>query len=80
MSIKVKLEDIVEGMEFQFDESNAYLNKNTGKVVLISDEEFQAVEDDEPVENFPEWQRENIKTAKEIEKQIATFLCQISSR
>ena len=37
-AFKVKLEDILDGIEFQTDESTAYLNKTTGKVILISDQ------------------------------------------
>ena len=66
MTIKVNIEDIIHGMEFQSDESASYLNKNTGKVVLITDEEFRALEDNEPIEDFPDFQHENIKTAREI--------------
>ena len=65
MAIRVKLDDIIEGMEFQSDESTSYLNKNTGKVVTISEEEFTAARDDEPIEDFSEW-HEDIRTAKEI--------------
>lgn len=66
MAIRVKLYDIIEGMEFQSDESTSYLNKSTGKVITISEEEFRAVRDEGPIENFPEWQHENIRTAKEM--------------
>ena len=45
MSIRVKLCDIIEGMESQSDESSSYLNKNTGEVVLIGYEEMSAAED-----------------------------------
>ena len=45
MTIRVKLEDIIQGMEFQSDESTSYLNKNTGEVVTISEEEFGAAKD-----------------------------------
>jgi hypothetical protein len=68
MAIRVKLSDIIEGLESQTDESCTFLNKQTGKVVLITDEETRAAEDDEPIEDFPEWQQPLIKIAKEIEK------------
>jgi hypothetical protein len=56
----------MEGMEFQSDETSSYLNKRTGDVVTITDDEFRAAEDDERIEDFPEWQHEKIKTTKEI--------------
>ncbi len=68
MSGQVKLSDIIEGMESQSDEGSAYLNKKTGEVVIILDEEFRAAEDEEPIEDFPEWQCPSIKIAEEILK------------
>lgn len=66
VAITVKLDKIIEGIEFQSDETTSYLNKKTGEVVTITDQEFSAAEDNEPVEQFPEWEHENIKTAKDI--------------
>ncbi len=64
MIIRVNLGDIIEGMGFQSDESTSYVNKSTGKAVTISEEEFRAAGDDEPIDSFPEWQHENIRIAK----------------
>ncbi len=69
MPIFAKLKDIIDGIEvqiFQTEESSSCLNKKTGKVVTITDREFRAAEDDEPIEDFPEWQHENIKIARKI--------------
>ncbi|MBW1741172.1 MAG: hypothetical protein JRJ42_08580 [Deltaproteobacteria bacterium] len=66
MAISAKLDDIIEGMEFQSDETTSYLHKKTGKVVTITAEGFRAAEDDEPIEDFPDWQHKNIRTAKKI--------------
>ena len=66
MQVLVKLGAIVEAMEFQTDESSAYLNRRTGAIVIISDEEFRAVEEGRPVGEYPEWQRESIEVAREI--------------
>lgn len=66
MPVVVKLRAIIDAMEMQSDTMSHYLNKKTGEVILISEEEMEAAESDEPIEEFPEWQRENIKTACEI--------------
>jgi len=66
MATRVKLDDIIEGLEAQSDESYAFLNKQTGKVILISEEEQNAAENNEPIEDFPEWQQDLVKIAKEI--------------
>lgn len=49
---KVRLADIVDGMDMQSDEMTAYLHRPTGRVVPISDEAFRAAEanDEESVE------------------------------
>ena len=61
---KVKLSSIVEGIEFQCDESQSYLNKKTGEVVLIEDEEMRAVESNEDVSEHAGWYIEAIERAK----------------
>ncbi|MGH7801737.1 MAG: UPF0158 family protein [Nitrososphaerales archaeon] len=66
MPIPVKLSEIILGMESQSDEMHSYLDIKTGEVVTVSDEEFSAANNNEPLENFPEWQRENIELAREI--------------
>lgn len=35
-------------------------------MVFVSNEEFRAAEEEEPLERFPEWQRQNIGIAGEI--------------
>ncbi|MBN2475919.1 MAG: GAF domain-containing protein [Pirellulales bacterium] len=66
MSAKVRLSEILEAMEPQSGESSAYLDKRSGKVVVFMDEELRAAEDDEPLDDYPDWQRENIKLAQEM--------------
>jgi hypothetical protein len=66
MTTCVKLDDIIEALEAQSDENCAFLNKNTGEVVLISQEEQNAAENDEPIEDFPEWQQGAVNLMKEI--------------
>ena len=62
----VDLDEIIEGMELQSEEAGHFLNRKTGEVILITDEEFQAAENDQPLEGFPDWQQENILVAREI--------------
>jgi hypothetical protein len=62
----VKLSDIIEGLEFQADESFSYLNTATGAVVSVTTEELRAAENDEPLEDFPDWQHDAIRIARDI--------------
>ncbi len=66
MTIQVKLQDILEGMDFQSDEQSSFLNLTTGAVVAITDEELRAAEHDEALEDFPEWQHDQIRIAREM--------------
>jgi hypothetical protein len=47
VSVRVKLSEIVDGMEMQSDEMAAYLQRSTGRVVVVSDEALHAAEDDD---------------------------------
>ena len=62
----IKLKAIIEGLEFQTDEGSSHLNTMTGEVVYITDEEWRAAEEDDPLEAFPAWQHEAIRIAGEI--------------
>lgn len=65
-TLRVKLSDIIEGLEFQADERSSYLNTTTGEVVSITTEELRAAEEDAPLEDFPAWQHEALRIAREI--------------
>lgn len=66
MAIPIKLSDIIEAMDFQSEESSAYLKKRTGEIVNITEEEFQAAEAEDSLDDYPEWQIDNIKTAMDL--------------
>ena len=66
MATPVKLKDIVDELSFIPDEASSYLNTKTGEVVSVTHEELRAAENEEPLENFPEWQRDIIRIASEI--------------
>jgi hypothetical protein len=60
MAVHVKLKDIIEGLEFLTDEGTSYLNTTTGEVVYVTTEELRAAEEEQPLEDFPEWQHDAI--------------------
>jgi hypothetical protein len=66
MPIQGKLQDVLEGMDFQSDEQSSFLNLTTGEVVAITDEELRAAESDAPLEDFPAWQHDAIRIARDI--------------
>jgi len=67
MPPNVKLSAIVEALEMQFDETHAFLDKQTGDVVVLSDDELRAAENDDDPADHPDWQRENVEKAKAVQ-------------
>ena len=74
MAIRVKLDEIIEGLEFQSDESSSFLDKTTGKVALISEYEMRAAEDEDPIEDFPDWEQDLVRIAKEIVDETGNYI------
>ena len=74
MATRVKLDEIIDGLESQSDESSSFLNKKTCEVVLITDEELNAAEENEPIEDFPDWQQDQIRIAKEIIAETGDYI------
>ncbi|MHC4174455.1 MAG: UPF0158 family protein [Planctomycetota bacterium] len=74
MAIRAKLDDIIEGLEFQSDESSSFLDKTTGKVVLISEYEMCAAENEDPIEDFPDWEQDLVRIAKEIVDETENYI------
>jgi len=78
MSSTVKLNDIIDALDTAGDELQQYLDKRTGEIVLVTNEEMEEAEDaslgdefgveaeDEPILELPDWQREGIAKASEI--------------
>ena len=66
MGFPIKLSEIIGVIEIQSEDSAAYVNKKTGEIVAPTEESFTAAENEDPLEEYPEWQQENIKAAREI--------------
>ncbi|MDX6443427.1 MAG: hypothetical protein QOH71_501 [Blastocatellia bacterium] len=68
MPPRVKLDDVIEALDSASDEHAQYLDKRTGEILLITNEEMEAAEEDELISEYPDWQRESILKAREILK------------
>jgi hypothetical protein len=68
MPLPVKLQDVVDALELTTDSNSYFLDKRTGEIEMITEEVWSAAEDDELISNYPEWQRELILKAREIQK------------
>ena len=66
MKATVKLGAIVDAMEMQSDATHQYLHVPTGEFLAVTDEEFFFAEEDEPLDDLPDWQRDEVEDAKKI--------------
>jgi hypothetical protein len=66
MSVKVRIKDIIDGMEMQIDDWQTFLNVKTGVVVQVTDEDLRAAEDEEPYDDLLDWQKENREIAEDV--------------
>ena len=74
MGSPAKLREIVDALSIQIDEAYQYLDIETGQIVMISDEELRAVENDRDLADFPDWQQEMIRLAQQIFDQPEKFI------
>ena len=65
--VRAKLSEIIDAIEMTGDEIHAFLDRQTGAVHIISDEDLAAAEDEQRAEEAPEWQQETIEIARQIE-------------
>jgi hypothetical protein len=57
----------VDALDLQSDELSTYLDRRTGELVTLSDEETRAAEDEEgDPGGYPEWELEMIEKAREV--------------
>ncbi|MGO9137866.1 MAG: UPF0158 family protein [Syntrophales bacterium] len=66
MKAIVSIKDVVNEIDVLSDEHSAFLNRHTGELVTLSNEEISAAEEDDNIDEYPEWQRDMIIKAKEV--------------
>lgn len=67
MTVQVKLKDVVDHLEMFGDETSAYLNKQTGELCALSQEDLLAAEEEEEdLSDYPEWEQEEILKARDV--------------
>jgi hypothetical protein len=74
MSIPVKLQDIVEVLEIQFEAFRTFLHVQTGEIVSVSSDDLRAAEEDEPFDHLPEWQQEDRMVAIDIVENFENYI------
>ena len=66
MPLPVNLQDVVAEMDALSDEHKAYINRKTGELITITDEEAQLAEDSESEDDLPDWQAEMLPKVREV--------------
>ena len=66
MNATIKLEELVEALDACGEMSELFVNRRSGELVLLGEEEIMAAEGGDDPDNFPEWQREAIDKANEV--------------
>ena len=62
------LEDLIDALEEQSESLLAYLDRDTGEVILISEESLSLGEEEpEEIASLPDWQKEEAELAVRIE-------------
>ena len=68
MTTSAVLDDLIDALEEQSDSLFAFLDRETGEVLLISDESLSLVElEPEEIDLLPDWRKEEAKLAVLIE-------------
>lgn len=66
MPASVRLSDVIDALEMQFDESSSFLDCDTGKVETVSEALLQEAEAGVEEPNLPAWQKGEWEIAKRI--------------
>lgn len=62
----VSLHDVIEAMNLMTDEATAYINRKTGELITLTDEELALVEDPDEAAAAPQWQKDLLPKAREV--------------
>lgn len=62
--MKVKIDDIIDAVDFDNDMSESFLNTKTERVCMFTDEELRAAENNEDLSDSAEWYCEAVVRAK----------------
>jgi len=62
----VKLNDVVQEMHLLSDEHRAFLNVETGELITLSIDDLSTAENEDSLEDMPEWQQDMIRMAQDV--------------
>ncbi len=66
MPLPVSLQDVVAEMQMVSDEMTAYINRKTGELVTLTDDDLRIAEDPDTQEDLEDWQEEMLPKIREV--------------
>ena len=66
MTLPVDLRAVVDEMDAAGDEMTAFINRSTGELITLSQEDISYTEEDGHQAFLPEWQKESVAKAKKV--------------
>ena len=66
MPLPVNLKDVVNEMQMASDELTPYINRKTGELITVTDDELRLAEDSQSDEDLPDWQAETLPKVREV--------------
>ena len=66
MAVVVSLRDFVDEMQVFSDEQHAYLNKITGELTTITNDDIAVIENGDDWSDYPEWQQSVFENTKKV--------------
>lgn len=66
MQTPVSLREVVEKLETLMDSSTAYIDRRTGELYSLSEEDAAMLDDDLEADDLPEWAREMLPKIREV--------------
>jgi len=66
MAVAVSLRRVVDELEAQTEGSAAHLNRETGDLYTLREEEAGLVENDADLDDLPDWQRDDVDGVREV--------------
>lgn len=70
---KINIQDVIEAIELSNDQTSSYLDKSTGEIFTLTEDDFIEDEDD-TLDDYPDWQRDSIEKAKQIMENESNFI------
>ncbi|HEY9619445.1 MAG TPA: UPF0158 family protein [Crinalium sp.] len=61
-----QIQHVVDEMDTLSDELHAYLNRKTGKLITISNNELEAIEAGDDLDSYSDWEQEAIQVAQNM--------------